>query len=153
MFHSVFISYSHKDEDFAKRLYDALQNAGVRCWYAPHDMRSGKKLHEQIEGAIHQQDRLLLILSEASMSSEWVAHEISRARAREKEQNRQILFPIALTSMEAIRDWKCFDADVGKDSAREIREYYIPSFADWEEPGEFDKAFAKLLDDLRGPAG
>jgi len=26
----------------------------------------------------------------------------------------------------------CFDADTGKDSAREIREYFIPDFSNWK---------------------
>jgi hypothetical protein len=33
------------------------------------------------------------------------------------------LFPISLAPFADIRHWECFDADAGKDSAREIREY------------------------------
>jgi uncharacterized protein YjbI with pentapeptide repeats len=39
-YYSCFISYSSKDQDFAERLYDDLQNKGVRCWYAPEGNRS-----------------------------------------------------------------------------------------------------------------
>src|ERR1035441_3697515 len=48
-FYSLFISYSPQDEDFAQRLPADLQDKGIRCWFAPHDMRRGKKVHEQIE--------------------------------------------------------------------------------------------------------
>ncbi len=48
-FYSCFISYSTKDQPFADRLYADLQNKGVRCWFAPHDMAPGQKIHEQIE--------------------------------------------------------------------------------------------------------
>ncbi len=34
---SCFISHSHKDEEFAKKLYGDLRNRGVTCWYAPED--------------------------------------------------------------------------------------------------------------------
>jgi len=34
----VFISYSSKDQAFAERLHADLQNKGVRCWFAPHDL-------------------------------------------------------------------------------------------------------------------
>jgi hypothetical protein len=34
-FYSCFISYSGKDQEFADRLYEGLQNKGVRCWFAP----------------------------------------------------------------------------------------------------------------------
>src|SRR5215211_2573399 len=36
--YSCFISYSGKDHAFAERLHADLQNNGVRCWFAPHDM-------------------------------------------------------------------------------------------------------------------
>ena len=82
-FYSCFISYSTKDQDFATRLHADLQAKGIRCWFAPHDIRAGKKIIEQIDEAIRIHDRLLLILSKASMSSEWVQTEISQARKRE----------------------------------------------------------------------
>jgi hypothetical protein len=37
-FYSCFISYSTKDREFAERLHADLQNKGVRCWFAPHDI-------------------------------------------------------------------------------------------------------------------
>src|SRR5262249_26215345 len=40
-FYSCFISYSTKDQKFAERLYADLQNKGVRCWFAPEDMKIG----------------------------------------------------------------------------------------------------------------
>jgi hypothetical protein len=149
MFHSVFISYSTSDMGFATVLYDDLQKAGVRCWFAPHDMAGGKKLHEQIDRAIQVQDRLLLILSEASLASEWVNTEIANARAKEREQKRRVLFPIALIPFDEIRKWKAFDGDMGKDSAREIREYFIPDFSNWKDAKAYRVAFDRLLKDLR----
>jgi hypothetical protein len=148
-FYSCFISYSTKDQDFADRLYADLQNKGVRCWFAPHDIQSGKKIHEQIDEAIRVYDRLLLILSSASMRSEWVATEISKARKRELYENRRMLFPVRLVGFETLRDWECFDADAGKDSAREIREYYVPDFSHWNDHDIYQKEFEKLLRDLR----
>jgi uncharacterized protein YjbI with pentapeptide repeats len=151
-FYSFFISYSTKDQEFAERLHADLQAKGVRCWFAPHDMRSGKKVHEQIDEAIRVYDKLLLILSPASMQSEWVKTEISKARKREIKECKRILFPIRLCSFEALRDWECFDADAGKDSAREIREYFIPDFSNWKDHDSYRLAFDRLLKDLQGKA-
>ncbi len=83
-FYSCFISYSTKDQEFADRLYADLQNQGVRCWFAPHDIQAGKKIHEQIDEAIRVHEKLLLILSPDSMNSEWVKTEIRKARKRER---------------------------------------------------------------------
>jgi TIR domain/Pentapeptide repeats (8 copies) len=148
-FYSCFISYSTKDQAFADRLYADLQNKGVRCWFAPHDMQGGKKLHEQIDEAIRVYDRLLLILSEASMNSEWVKTEIANARQKELGKGERVLFPISLVPFETIRRWKTFDADTGKDSNREIREYFIPDFTDWKNHDNYQHAFERLLKDLK----
>jgi uncharacterized protein YjbI with pentapeptide repeats len=147
---SCFISYSTKDQEFADRLYADLQNKGVRCWFAPHDIQGGKKVHEQIDAAIRIYDKLLLILSNASMASEWVKSEIAYARQKEKEQARRVLFPITLVNFSRIKKWKSFDADIGKDSAREIREYYIPDFSRWRfDHASYKKELDRLLRDLK----
>ena len=148
-YYSCFISYSTKDQDFADRLYADLQNKGVRCWFAPHDVQGGRKLHEQIDEAIRMHDRLLLILSPHGMKSEWVKTEIAKARKRELRDNRRVLFPIRLVPFETLRDWECFDAGTGKDSAREIREYFIPDFSNWKDHDSYQEAFRRLIADLK----
>ncbi|HXI23469.1 MAG TPA: toll/interleukin-1 receptor domain-containing protein [Pyrinomonadaceae bacterium] len=148
-FQSCFISYSHRDEEFAKRLHAAMRAENLRVWFAPEEMKGGKKLHEQIFQAIQIQDKLLLVLSENSMSSEWVATEIRRAKRVEREENRRKLFPIRLLDFERIKEWECFDADSGKDLAAEVREYYIRDFSNWKDHDSFEREFAKLLRDLK----
>jgi uncharacterized protein YjbI with pentapeptide repeats len=148
-FYSCFISYSSKDEEPARCLHADLQAAGVRCWFAPHDVKAGRKLHEQVDEAIRLYDRLLLILSDASMASEWVKTEVANARKREIKEKRQVLFPISLVPYDRIKEWKAFDADTGKDSAREIREYFIPDFSNWKDHDSYAAAFQRLLEDLR----
>jgi len=151
-FYSCFISYSTKDQEFAERLHADLQAKGVRCWYAPEEMKGGRKIHEQIDEAIRLHDRLLLILSEHSMKSEWVKTEIAKARKREVKDGKRVLFPVRLVGFEALRDWECFDADTGKDSAREIREYFIPDFSNWKDHDSYQTAFQRLVKDLKAEA-
>jgi hypothetical protein len=43
----------------------------------------------------------------------------------------------------------CFDADTGKDSAREIREYFIPDFSNWKDHDSYQEAFRRLISDLK----
>ena len=38
------------------------------------------------------------------------------------------------------------------DSAREIREYFIPDFSDWEDHDSYQKAFQRLVGDLKADA-
>ena len=150
-FYSCFISYAGEDQEFADRLYEGLQNKGVRCWFAPHDVKGGEKLHEQIDKAIRLHDKLLLILSKDSMKSEWVKTEIFNARKREVAEKKRKLFPVRLVPMKTLHNWKCFDAKTGKDLAREIAEYFIPDFANWKDHDLFQGGFDRLLKDLKSP--
>jgi hypothetical protein len=148
-FYSCFISYSSADEDFCRRLYGRLQDAGLRVWFAPHDIQGGRKLYDQIDQAIRVYDKLLLVLSPHSMQSPWVEFEIRRARRREVAEQRRLLFPVRLVDYEAIKAWECFDADTAKDLATEIREYYIPDFTTWKDHDTFEAAVTRLLRDLK----
>lgn len=148
-FYSCFISYSSIDEEFARRLHGRMRDARLRVWFAPEDIQGGKKLHEQIETAIRLYDKLLIVLSEASMQSEWVMTEIRKARRHELRTGKRKLFPVRLVDMETMRDWECFDADSGKDLAVELREYFIPDFSHWKDHDSFETAFTRLLKDLR----
>jgi uncharacterized protein YjbI with pentapeptide repeats len=152
-FYSCFISYSSENEDFAERLHADLQNEGVRCWFAPQELEGGQKLHEQINEAIRVHDKLVLILSEASMKSNWVEHEVREARQRERKEDRQVLFPVSLTSYSDLQDWTLFDADEGRDLAREVREYYIPNFSEWKDHDAYQEAFDELISGLREADG
>ena len=83
------------------------------------------------------------------MNSEWVKTEISKARKREIKEKKRVLFPVRLVSFEVIQEWELFDADEGKDLAKEIREYYIPDFSEWKNHDLYQKEFEKLLRGLK----
>lgn len=148
-FYSCFISYSTRDQGFAERLHTDLQSHNVRCWFAPEDAKGGEKLHEQIPKAIRLYDKLLLVLSSNSMNSEWVKTEIYHARQEELRKSKHKLFPISLVPYKTLGNWEAFDADVGKDMAREIREYNILDFSNWKDHDAYQKALERLLRDLK----
>jgi len=141
---SCFISYSHKDEDFARRLYSRMKAKNLLVWLASQDLGEGK-IHEQLERSIRLHDRLLLVLSHNSMSSEWVKTEIRWAIEDAIRKRANKLLPIRLVGLDAIKDWKLFNADIGKDLAQEIREYHIHDFSDWQNTKAFNQAFNRLM--------
>lgn len=148
-FYSCFISYSTKDDEFARRLHSRMREANLRVWFAPEEMKGGEKVHEQVERAIQLHDRLLVVLSEESMKSNWVINEIRNARRVELREYRRKLFPIGLTSFDRVKDWKLIDPDTGEDLALELRSYYIPDFSNWKDHDAFEREFDRLLRDLR----
>ena len=83
------------------------------------------------------------------MRSPWVQTEIRKARKREIEEKRRVLFPVTIAPFTDLRAWESFYADEGIDLAEEIREYYIPDFSDWKNHDSYAKAFQNLLRDLK----
>jgi uncharacterized protein YjbI with pentapeptide repeats len=148
-FYSCFISYSHKDEEFATRLQSRMTQEKMRVWFAPEDMKRGRELYAQIDEAIRVYDKLMIVLSDHSIQSQWVLTEIRRARRAEREEGRRKLFPIRLMSFEALQGWVCIDPDNGQDIAWEIRKLFIPDFSRWKERDLFEAEFALLLRDLK----
>ncbi|WP_371501750.1 toll/interleukin-1 receptor domain-containing protein [Kitasatospora sp. NBC_00374] len=146
---TVFISYSSRDEQFATRLHELLEANGVDTWFAPHDIRGGRTILEQITEEIRRRGKLILILSEASMASGWVATEIGRAVSAERETGTRKLFPIRIVPHGRLLDWELFDADAGYDVARKIREYHIPDFSSAPDGLELEQAVSRLVRDLR----
>ena len=94
--YSCFISYSTKDDEFAQRLHADLQDKGVRCWFAPHDMKIGAKILDTLDEAIRLRDKMLLVLSKASIASDWVEDEVTKAFAEERQRGGVVLFPVRL---------------------------------------------------------
>lgn len=75
----IFLSYSSKNKDFARRLAADLERAGTGVWLDEHSMRVGTGL-AAIEPAIRESDCLVVVLSAAAVESEWVDREIELAQ-------------------------------------------------------------------------
>lgn len=140
-FYSCFISHSTADKAIADRLYGQLQAQGVRCWYAPEDVKTGDKFRQQIDESVRLYEKLLVILSQASLASGWVESEVEMAFERERQTGKLVLFPIRIdrAAMDAPEPW-----------AAEIRRTrHIGDFTGWKSEDEFRKAFDRLMRDLR----
>jgi hypothetical protein len=139
--YSCFISYSSKDQTFAERLHTDLQSKGVRCWFAPHDMRIGAKIVDAIDEAIRLRDKVLLILSEGAIASDWVEGEVTRALDEERTRKNIVLFPVRIDDavMQTSEAW-----------ARLLRgQRYIGDFTGWKQHDSYQRSFERLMRDLR----
>ena len=140
-FHSCFISYSSKDQAFTEYLHARLTENGVQCWYAPKDLRIGDPFRQRIDDAIHEHDRLLLVLSEESVKSDWVREEVEACFERERRERTPVLFPIRLDDaiMNTQEAW----------AASIRRQRHMGDFRGWTEPKKYREGFERLLRDLK----
>ncbi|GAB5491050.1 MAG: pentapeptide repeat-containing protein [Phototrophicaceae bacterium] len=102
-YYSVFISYSTANEDFAKLLYDTLQGASIRCWYAPEQLLPGQRIDEGIHRGIQYWDKVLFCASKSSLTEKWwVDFEVDKAFKKSRDLQRErgeqvgILIPLNL---------------------------------------------------------
>jgi formylglycine-generating enzyme required for sulfatase activity len=79
MTHDVFISYSHMDLEIAKKVCATLEEAGLRCWIAPRDIRAGKEWAEAIMDGIETSRAMVLVLSSHANQSQQVRREVQLA--------------------------------------------------------------------------
>jgi hypothetical protein len=144
-FYSCFISYSSKDHEFAERLHADLQSKGVRCWFAPEDLKIGDRFRTRIEESIKLYDKLMVVLSENSIQSSWVEEEVEAALEKERQRpGTTALFPVRLDDavMETKQAWAA--------SLRRTR--HIGEFNNWKDHDRYKKAFDRLLRDLKADA-
>ena len=138
---SCFISHSGKDLEFAQKLYTDLQNKGVRCWFASEDMKIGRKTWDSIYHYIRMRDKILLILSEDSVSSDWVEDEVNAALAEENKRKKPIFLPIRVDTavLESDQSWAEY--------INKTRN--ICDFSHWKDHDAYQQALDKLLDDIK----
>jgi len=136
----LFISHSHADGIFVDKLESKLNEKGVRFWRDIHEMKAGR-VEKQIDRAISQNSTVLLVLSEHSLNSDWVEHEVRTARGLEKEMGRDVLCPVALDD-----SWK--NSPWPERVMEQVTEYNILDFSAWEDDAKFDGMFRKLIDGL-----
>ncbi len=145
-FYSCFISYSHADKPFARRLHDQFQAQGIRCWLDEHDLKPGDRILDVVDNAIRLHDRILLCCSETSLNSWWVKDEIEKALQRERREDRDIIIPLNLDGY-LLERWES-----GQASA--IRSRLAADFAGWEHDyAKFEEQFEQVVKALRTDEG
>lgn len=140
----VFVSYSHKNANFVDKLYESLTKIGSPVWLDRHDLLAGD-LQKQVARAIRLQDVVILVLSEESIQSDWVENELDMARCKEKEQDRDVLCPVALDD-----SWKSKLKHKSSDRAlwRTLTHKAVLDFSAWKTAA-FDGQFNKLVRGLK----
>ena len=77
--HDVFISYSHKDAQVADAICHHMEEAGIRCWYAPRNIGPGAEWADAIIEALEECSIVVLVFTDYSNASRQVQREVDTA--------------------------------------------------------------------------
>lgn len=100
-----FISYSHRDLGYAKRLQRALAAQGVRVW-RDERLTVGQPFGTEIQQALENSKRVIVLWSKNSVASGWVQKEANHARSLNRILPYRIdecAIPLALSDLHAGR--------------------------------------------------
>ena len=126
MAHDVFISYSHKDKSVADAICSKLEQSGIRCWYAPRDIRPGADWAASIIDAIEASRIMVLVFTDSSNASPQVLREINNAVSA-----GVVLVPFKLTEAPPNRGMKYYLSTVHwLDAMNRPREDSISNLSD-----------------------
>ena len=132
--------YDPQDNDLAEQIHQALFAAAVKCWYAPEDACWGEYIWNAADIGILRHDKLLVILSEASLENSLIEGAVVSAIEAEKLRNETILFPIRADDavMKSQVGWAAY--------IRRTR--FIGDFTVWQDKTLYERVFRRLLKNL-----
>lgn len=93
---SIFLSHSHDDKPFVRRLGSDLRSAGVLVWVDEAEILVGDSLIDKISHGITRMEYVGAIISSASIESSWVSRELEIAINEEIAQRRVRVIPLLL---------------------------------------------------------
>jgi hypothetical protein len=100
----VFVSYSHRDDDFVKRLVAFLESAGVDVTVDFSTLRLGDRIEEFIKKAIRSTEWTVLVVSDSSIRSPWVMAEFLETVLYEEFGGHSRLIPVCIDNSIFIPD-------------------------------------------------
>lgn len=96
----VFLSHSSDDKVLARRLAKDLGEAGFDVWLDQWVIGVGDEIEELVERGVDEADVVIVLLTAASVKSNWVEREWRRKFEQETRRQRVALIPVRGESCE-----------------------------------------------------
>jgi tetratricopeptide (TPR) repeat protein len=121
--HDVFISYSRRDGEFARRLLEALKGENRDTWVDWQSIQAAEDFWQAIETGIEAANTFIFVISPDSVASEYCNKEVDHAVLHKKR-----LIPLV-----------CREAETVHSALRSLDWIFL------REQDEFEPAFARLV--------
>jgi hypothetical protein len=95
----VFLSHASQDKAIVNQILEALDPA-ITAWIDQREILWGDNLEDVIQDAINSSAFFILVVSKASLKSDWVQKEIREAIAQEKRVKGHFVLPILLPEIK-----------------------------------------------------
>lgn len=96
----IFLSHTRIDKPFVRKLAADLRNYGHTVWIDEAEINIGDSLIGKIREGLDSVDFIAVILSKASIESEWVKKELEIASNREIKEKRVVVLPIKIEDVQ-----------------------------------------------------
>jgi hypothetical protein len=96
----IFISYSHADKAFVDKLAMRLVKNNAHVWLDRWELNVGDSMLNHVQSAIQESSALLIVLSKASIASEWCKKELNAGLMRELDEKKVLVLPVLAEDCE-----------------------------------------------------
>lgn len=96
----AYVSFAHSDADFAHSLATTLQRHGLAAFFKEHGSRGSHYLDRVIPMAIESADVFIVLLSPATLKSNYLARELRLAFSKDKQ-----IVPVYIESIDLEVPW------------------------------------------------
>lgn len=92
----VFISHSSQDKSFVRKLINDLKTKNLAVWFDEESLKPGDSIVAGISEGLKDTDYLVVVLSQASITSGWVQAELSSALMDQFSNQGTSVIPIKI---------------------------------------------------------
>lgn len=96
----AFLSHSSNDKPLVRQLAADLTAAGITVWIDEQNIGVGDSIPGRIAQGLAESDYFVIVLSESSVKSKWVEHELNNALVGEMARRNVKILPARLSEVE-----------------------------------------------------
>ncbi|MCK4798293.1 MAG: toll/interleukin-1 receptor domain-containing protein [Spirochaetes bacterium] len=127
---SIFLCHSHEDKKFVRKLAVDLKKNGIKVWIDEAEILVGDNAIKKIGEGIKSSDYLGVVISEASVKSNWVQNELSIALTTEIAKNEDKVLPLLIGKIE--------DSSIPTELIHKL-------YADFRKEEDYNSSLKKIL--------